>query len=301
MIEMFKNIYQYRELLKTNIKKEIRGKYKHSFLGVLWSFLYPLLQLAVYAIIFPLILRNTQDHYVIFLCVALIPWNYFTTIVTQSTGTIIANGDIVKKVYFPREILPISVVTSQLVNFLISTIIILAFVLFSGMGISKYILFYPVILLIQYIFSIGVAFIVSSAMLVMNLLNMPRAMWIGIACMSVCLPFSKDIEGRAGKRGAFNVIGCLIFSIMYIVLPKSMYPYIGMIGGIGVGYSAGYSWQTVFNTFGALSIAAELFGLKYAVLLRIGVNVVGAAYTLLCDRLIDKIYAACTGRKVETA
>ena len=163
MIEMFKNIYQYRELLKTNIKKEIRGKYKHSFLGVLWSFLYPLLQLAVYAIIFPLILRNTQDHYVIFLCVALIPWNYFTTIVTQSTGTIIANGDIVKKVYFPREILPISVVTSQLVNFLISTIIILAFVLFSGMGISKYILFYPVILLIQYIFSIGVAFIVSSA------------------------------------------------------------------------------------------------------------------------------------------
>lgn len=71
-----------------------------------------------------------------------------------------------------------------------------------------------------------------------------------------------------------------------------MYPYIGMIGGIGVGYSAGYSWQTVFNTFGALSIAAELFGLKYAVLLRIGVNVVGAAYTLLCDRLIDKIYAA---------
>ena len=117
----------------------------------------------MYAIIFPLILRNTQDHYVIFLCVALIPWNYFTTIVTQSTGTIIANGDIVKKVYFPREILPISVVTSQLVNFLISTIIILAFVLFSGMGISKYILFYPVILLIQYIFSIGVAFIVSSA------------------------------------------------------------------------------------------------------------------------------------------
>lgn len=148
---------------------------------------------------------------------------------------------------------------------------------------------------------IKLTFIVSSAMFVMNLLNIPRAMWIGIACMSVCLPFSKDIEGRAGKRGAFNVVGCLIFSIMYIVLPKSMYPYIGMIGGIGVGYSAGYSWQTVFNTFGALSIAAELFGLKYAVLLRIGVNVVGAAYTLLCDRLIDKIYAACTGRKVETA
>lgn len=162
MVNMFKNIYQYRELLKTNIKKEIRGKYKHSFLGVLWSFLYPLLQLAVYAIIFPLILRNTQENYVIFLCVALIPWNFFTTIVTQSTGTVINNADIVKKVYFPREILPISVVTSQLVNFLISTIIIIVFVLCAGMGLSKYIIFYPIILLIQYIFSVGIAFIVSS-------------------------------------------------------------------------------------------------------------------------------------------
>ena len=67
------------------------------------------------------------------MCVALIPWNFFTTIVTQSTGTVINNADIVKKVYFPREILPISVVTSQLVNFLISTIII-ASVVFSGVG-----------------------------------------------------------------------------------------------------------------------------------------------------------------------
>ena len=55
-MNIFKNIYNYRELLKTNIKKEIRGRYKHSFLGVLWSFLNPLLQLAVYAIIFPIIL-----------------------------------------------------------------------------------------------------------------------------------------------------------------------------------------------------------------------------------------------------
>ena len=61
MENIFKNIYNYRELLKTNIKKEIRGKYKHSFLGVLWSFLNPLLQILVYAIIFPIILKNDID------------------------------------------------------------------------------------------------------------------------------------------------------------------------------------------------------------------------------------------------
>ena len=107
-------------------------------------------------------------------------------------------------------------------------------------------------------------FIVSSAMLFMNLLGLPRAMWAGIACMSVCLPFTEDCVARSGSRWQFNIVGCAIFIVLYLVLPESMYPYIGMIGGIGVGYSAGYAWQTVFNTFGALSIAAGLciwFGL----------------------------------------
>ena len=119
MISVFKNLYKYRELLKTNIKKEIRGKYKNSFLGVLWSFLNPLLQIAVYALVFPFILKNTQDNYVIFLCCGLIPWAFFSTTISRSAFTMVENGNIIKKVYFPREILPISVVTSETVNFLI--------------------------------------------------------------------------------------------------------------------------------------------------------------------------------------
>ena len=134
-------------------------------------------------------------------------------------------------------------------------------------------------------------FIVSSAMLIMNLLGLPRAMWAGIACMSVCLPFTDDCVARSGKRWQFNIVGCLLFIVLYLVLPESMYPYIGMIGGIGVGYSAGYAWQTVFNTFGALSIAAGLFGMPTAVALRIGANVFGALYTVVCNKVIDRIAA----------
>ena len=161
-MNIFKKIYNYRELLKTNVKKEIRGRYKNSILGVMWSFLNPLLQLAVYAVIFGALLAGGDNTYHIYICVALIPWTYFTTAITQSAFTVIGNGDIIKKVYFPREILPISVVTSGAVNFMISTIIILAFVLVAGLGITKYILLYPVILLIQYILLLGIAFIVSS-------------------------------------------------------------------------------------------------------------------------------------------
>lgn len=162
MFKVFKNLYNYRELLKTNVKKEIRGKYKNSFLGVLWSFLNPLLQIAVYAIVFPLILRNTQENYVIFLCCGLIPWTFFSTAISRLAFTMVENGNILKKVYFPREILPISIVTSEAVNFLISTIIIIIFVLFSGLGITKYILLYPVVFLAQYLLLLAISFIVSS-------------------------------------------------------------------------------------------------------------------------------------------
>lgn len=159
---MLKDLYKYRELLKTSVKKEIRGKYKGSFLGVLWSFVNPLLTVLVYAIVFPFILKNTQPHYVTFLIIGILPWTWFTTSISGGTACIVNNGGIIKKVYFPREILPISIVTSGLINYLISCIIIIIFVLFSGIGLSKYILFLPIILIIQFVLQLGLLFISSS-------------------------------------------------------------------------------------------------------------------------------------------
>ena len=159
---VFKNLYNYRELLKTSVKKEIRSKYKNSFLGVVWSFLNPLLQIVVYAIIFSLILKNNQEHYAIFLCAGIIPWTFFSIAINKSAFTIIENGNIIKKVYFPREIIPISVVTAETINFLISTLIILGFVIIGGIGISKYILFYPIVLVTQYLIIMAISFVVSS-------------------------------------------------------------------------------------------------------------------------------------------
>ena len=161
-MNVFKEIYNYRELLKTNIKKEIRGKYKGSWLGVLWTFLNPLLMLAVYAFVFPYILRVNVDNYTIFMIVALIPWNFFTTAIQSGTGSVVANGNILKKVYFPREIIPISITTSQLVNFLITCIIMAVFIIFSGVGFSAHVLLFPLLVLIQYILILGLTFILSA-------------------------------------------------------------------------------------------------------------------------------------------
>ena len=154
-MSLFKNLYNYRELLKSNVKKEIRGKYKGSFLGVLWSFINPLLQVAVYAIVFPYIMRVKTPNYLQYLIVGIIPWTWFTTSMNQGMITIRTNAGIIKKVYFPREILPISVVVSGLVNFFISCIIIVLFCVFGGVGISWHIILLPVIALLQFILTLG--------------------------------------------------------------------------------------------------------------------------------------------------
>lgn len=161
-MQIMKNLYEYRQLLKSNVSKEIRGKYKGSFLGVLWSFVNPLLMTLVYAIVFPFILKNTQDNYVTFLIIGVLPWNWFTTVIGQGTNCILVNGGILKKVYFPREILPISIVTSGLINFIISCIIIAIFLIFSGIGFSWYIIFLPLVIITQYILSLGIIFITSA-------------------------------------------------------------------------------------------------------------------------------------------
>ena len=159
---VFKELYQYRELLKTNVHKEIRGKYKGSILGVFWSFLNPLLMVAVYAIVFPYLMRMQQENYLVFLITGVIPWVFFTNVVTSGCNCVWINGGIIKKVYFPREILPISVVLAGLVNFLISCIIILIFCFGSGIGISINIVWLPLIVIIQCALSLGLLFILSA-------------------------------------------------------------------------------------------------------------------------------------------
>lgn len=161
-MKVFKELYQYRELLKTNVQKEIRGKYKGSFLGVLWSFLNPLLMVLVYALVFPYIMRTNVDNYLVYLITGVIPWNFFTTCITTGCNCVWINGGIIKKVYFPREILPISVVAAGLINFLISCVIILLFVFFGGIGFSVQLLWLPLIAIIQSALSLGLLFILSA-------------------------------------------------------------------------------------------------------------------------------------------
>jgi len=155
-------LLSYREMLINSIRKEVRGKYKGSFLGILWSFLNPLFMVLVYSTVFPLILRVSEKNYPLFLVVGLIPWTYFTNVITQGTISIMANSNLIKKVYFPREILPISVATSGLINFLFSFIIVVVFLIVGGIGVSVLFIYLPLIIVVQYIVQLSIIFVLSS-------------------------------------------------------------------------------------------------------------------------------------------
>ena len=193
-MKVFKDLYNYRELLKTSVKKDIGGKYKHSFLGVLWSFINPLLQILVYALIFPLVMKNGGSYkdYTVFMVCGLIPWAYFTTVINRSSFIMIENGNILKKVYFPRSILPLSLVTSETINFLVSCIIILAFIVIKGFGISKFILFFPLVLLIQYVLLLGIALIFSAVTVYMR--DIQHFIGVGLQLLFYATPIVYSID-----------------------------------------------------------------------------------------------------------
>ena len=161
-MKLIKELYEYRELLKSNVKKEIRGKYKGSFLGVLWSFINPLLMVLVYAIVFPYLMRSTIDNYLVYLITGVIPWTFFTTVMGQGMASVRNNAGIIKKVYFPREILPLSVCVAGLINILISCVIILVFCLIFNVGFSWHLILLPVIAFLEFLICLGATLFFSA-------------------------------------------------------------------------------------------------------------------------------------------
>ncbi len=145
------------------IQRELRGRYKGSVLGFAWTFINPFLQLVVYTIVFSHIMRADIDAYYLFLFVALIPWIFFSASVSAGAGCLLAQKEMIKKIYFPREVIPISFVTYQFVNMLLSFLVVFAVLLISGKGLNPVALLYlPIVMIAEYILALSITMIASA-------------------------------------------------------------------------------------------------------------------------------------------
>ena len=161
-MQRFSEVWDYREMLGSLVRKDLKTRYKGSILGFLWTFLNPLLQLLVYSLLFSVIMRAGIDNYAMFLFVALVPWLFFSTSLLAGASCIMGAQGLIEKIYFPRIIIPISTVCSNFMNMLFSFIIVFLALIFTGVGISPVAFLLPVVMVIEFFFTLGLTLIVSA-------------------------------------------------------------------------------------------------------------------------------------------
>lgn len=226
MMDKIKELYFYREMIINLVRKDLRTRYKGSILGFLWTFVNPLLQLLIYSVVFSYVMRMQMDHYYMFMFVGLIPWMFFCASVQGGATAIVSGADLVKKIYFPRLVLPIAVVSAAFMNMLFSMVVMFAALFYSGLGISLSIVYLSIALLIIYMIGLGLAFFFSA----INVYFRDMEHILGIVTMSlfyatpIIYPVSMVPERLLGWfrfNPMFSVI-CTFHDILYYQRPPDM-------------------------------------------------------------------------------
>jgi ABC-type polysaccharide/polyol phosphate export permease len=168
MLHNLAQLVRYRGLIQSLVARELKARYRGSVLGFFWSFVNPLLLLLVYSFVFSRILPADFKnfgivHYELFLFCGILPWTWFSTSLLESSGVLISGGNLIKKVLFPAEVLPIVTVLANMVHFLFGLPILVAFLVFFDAPITFVELgWFPVAMAVQLIFTLGCALFLSA-------------------------------------------------------------------------------------------------------------------------------------------
>ncbi|MBN2028556.1 MAG: ABC transporter permease [Actinobacteria bacterium] len=165
MKENLRRLFEYRELLFNLTRKEVKVKYKNSFLGFIWSLVTPLMMLVVFYVAFGVIFKmraEGMEHYAFYLMAGILPWTYLQTTLASGVSCIVASGDLVKKVYFPREVLPLSYLGSASFHFVLQEFMLILFLVFFGIPLTPWIFIFPVLMILQAIFIAGLTLLLAS-------------------------------------------------------------------------------------------------------------------------------------------
>jgi ABC-type polysaccharide/polyol phosphate export permease len=165
LLENLRQLPRYRGLIQSLVARELKARYRGSVLGFFWSFFNPLLLLLVYTFVFAYVQPAPGDipNYALFLFCGLLPWTWFSASLLESSNVLITGGNLIKKVMFPAEILPIVTVLSNLVHFLLGLPILILFLVYFDAPIEPAELpWFPIALVVQLLLTLGFALILSA-------------------------------------------------------------------------------------------------------------------------------------------
>jgi lipopolysaccharide transport system permease protein len=166
MLHNLRQLPRYRGLIQTLVMRELKARYRGSVLGYFWSFINPLLLLLIYTFVFRIVIRNDDPDaqpYALFMFVGILPWTWFSASLNEAASSLIANGNLIRKVLFPAEVLPIVSVLANMVHFFLGLPILAVFLLWYQKPIEAVeLLWFPVAVVVQLVFTTGLALILSA-------------------------------------------------------------------------------------------------------------------------------------------
>ena len=210
--EMVHEQVEYRDLLFQMVKRDLTLRYKQTFMGAAWAVFMPLLNTVVFSIVFMRVARiGVGMPYPVFAYSGLVAWNLFASSLRQSITSLTSNMGLVTKVYFPREIFPISIVLVALVDFTIANVVLFGLMAYYGMPLSPTIMYAPIVLLVHVTFTVAVGLIIAMANLfyrdVKYIFEVVLTVWM--FATSVLYPVSL-IGGRTAKLMYLNPMTSIV-------------------------------------------------------------------------------------------
>ena len=168
MLTNLRRLLRHRVLIQTLVARDLKARYRGSVLGFFWSFANPLLLLLVYTFVFSVVLEGFRpgdiEPYALFLFCGLLPWTWFSSALTESSNALLANGNLIKKVLFPAEVLPVVAVLANLVHFLLALPILLIGLVFFAPGTPGVVevLWFPAVLAVQFLLTLGIGLFLAA-------------------------------------------------------------------------------------------------------------------------------------------
>jgi ABC-type polysaccharide/polyol phosphate export permease len=162
-----KQLFRYRALISSLVARDLKARYRGSVLGFFWSFINPLLLLLIYTVVFTVVLPGAHspqlEPYALFIFCGILPWTWFSSTLLESSNVLVAGGNLIKKVLFPAEVLPIVTVLAGLAHFCLGLPILVGFLIYYRVSIIPAdLLWFPVIVAIQLVLTVGLALLVSA-------------------------------------------------------------------------------------------------------------------------------------------
>jgi lipopolysaccharide transport system permease protein len=157
-----REVYRHRNLIWELTARNLKVRYRRSVFGFLWAVLNPLLNALVYAFVFQVLLRSPIDRFLLFITIALVAWNTFGTSVIESMYIITGSSHLVSRVRFPHEVLPISVVLTNTINFFFAMPSIFLAMILTRTPLHVGVIYFPVTVVSAFCFSLGIAFVAAA-------------------------------------------------------------------------------------------------------------------------------------------